>query len=203
MNDPGPSACLVVIDLINDIVAVEGAMAASAGAVHHRGIFAKTNEAVRVARARGWLVAWVRVGFSEDYREAPKHSPIFERAKKLEALRLGTWGTEWHPDVEIGIDDARFVKNGISAFSRSGLGEWLEGIGPTDLIVSGVSSMMAVEATIREAHDRGYACHVLEDACAAPQQLLHESAMRVCGMLGRVIQVSQLRDLSNSPESET
>ncbi len=203
MNDLGPCACLVVIDLINDIVGDAGAMAASSGAVRQRGIIARTNEAVRVARRRGWPVAWVRVGFSEDYREAPQNSPIFEHAKKSEALRLGTWGTEWHPDVEIGIDDARFVKKGISAFFRSGLGEWLEGIGPTHLIVSGVSSMMAVEATIRDAHDRGYACHVLEDACAAPQQLLHESAMRICGMLGRVIQVSQLRDFPNCPESET
>ncbi|MGZ5842219.1 MAG: cysteine hydrolase family protein, partial [Xanthobacteraceae bacterium] len=59
-------------------------------------------------------------------------------------------------DGEIIID-----KPGKGAFYSTNLGEILQRRGITDLIVTGVTTEVCVNTTVREANDRGYRCVVL------------------------------------------
>lgn len=190
MNEAKP--CLLVLDVIVDIVSPGGQMASCANHAVARDMVGKVNKALNFARQSGWPVAMVRVAFLADYSDAPKHSPIFARAQSLGALLLGTAGTDWLAALEVHASDHVFVKKGISAFADSGLDRFLRERNVDTLLVCGVSSLMAVEATVRAGHDLGYACGVIEDACAAPDETLHQRAMQVCSMLGKVFTAADL-----------
>ena len=52
--------------------------------------------------ARGVKVGRVRAEFSPEYRQRPPNSPVFPMARKNGLAKLGTWGTEIHPDQHNG-----------------------------------------------------------------------------------------------------
>jgi len=183
---------LLVIDLIHDLVAPEGVMAGCARHAAERGTIEAANVALRMAREREWPTFLVRVAFRPDYRDAPAHSPIFERARGLGALQEGSDGIQWVAGLEWTEDDAVLTKKGISAFCGTGLEGKLREAGCDTVLVCGVSSRMAVEATIRVAHDLGLATVMLEDACAAANEQEHQKAVQVCGLLGEVMRVPEL-----------
>ena len=62
-------------------------------------------------------------------------------------------------------------KPGVSGFYASALEQVLRGQGIRNLIVGGVTAEGGVQATLRDANDRGYECLLLADCCgtAAPQ----------------------------------
>jgi len=186
-------SALLVIDFIQDLVDPTGRMAGSARHAAERGAIANANNAMALARQRDWPVILVRVAFAADYADAPMRSPIFQRARQLGVLQEGSPGVAWAQELQVDPADRVLVKKGISAFCGSGLEANLRDAGCETVLVCGVSSTMAVEATTRAAHDLGFATVVLEDACAAADEAAHQAAMRVCGMLGRVATVAELR----------
>ncbi|MGE0501698.1 MAG: cysteine hydrolase [Rhizobiaceae bacterium] len=169
----------LVLDMQNDLVHADGPNGKSGLgiAVHQRQILARTRQAVDKARAAGTPVAFVRVGFSPDYRECPRHSAIFAPARENGLFKLGSWGTEIHP--ELGKSDADFdiVKHRVSAFYGTTLEPILAAKGVSTIVVSGVSTTAAVQSTVRDAHDRDYRCIVLEDCCAAATAEEHDASI--------------------------
>jgi nicotinamidase-related amidase len=69
----------LVLDMLNDLIHDDGASGKSPLNEHvrARGIIARTAEAIRKARARGITIVFVRVAFSDDYREVNPNSPVF------------------------------------------------------------------------------------------------------------------------------
>ena len=68
------------------------------------------------ARAAGVKIAYVRVGFSPDYRECPPNSPVFGGAKKNGLFKLGAWGTEIHPEIAPQPQDFMITKHRVSPY---------------------------------------------------------------------------------------
>lgn len=66
---------LLVIDFINDIAHPDGRIAASAAHVQEQDAILHANQALAHARARGWLVVLIKVGFDGGYLLQPKGSP--------------------------------------------------------------------------------------------------------------------------------
>ena len=66
---------LLVIDFINDIAHPDGRIAASAAQVIEQDAIAHANQALAHARAHGWLVVLIKVGFDEGYLLQPRGSP--------------------------------------------------------------------------------------------------------------------------------
>src|SRR5438309_1911423 len=64
------------------------------------------------------------------------------------------------------IDKTRF-----SAFYRTDLDELLRGYGAKHLIITGCSTSICVESTIRDAFFRDYHCVLLQDCAAEPMGL--------------------------------
>ena len=101
MNNNSKTKALVLIDFINEIIDPAGKLAgkgyARFEADHHT--LSNVSAALHAARATNTLIVYVRLGFSPTYVEQPGSSPLFGGARKVEALRLGGWGTEIHASI--------------------------------------------------------------------------------------------------------
>ena len=87
-------------------------------------------------------------------------------------------------------------KTSMGAFASTGLDHLLRSLEREHLFVTGVSTNMCVETTAREAADRGYAVTLVEDACAATHQDLHEGTLRnFSRFFGKVRSTDEVVDL--------
>lgn len=178
----------LVLDMQNDLVHVDGPNGKSplGEQVRARQVIDRTAQALAKARAAGAGVGFVRVGFSPEYPECPKDSPVFGGAPKAGLFKLGGWGTEIHPALEQRAGDVQVVKHRVSPFYSTTLEAQLRAGGYTRIVCSGVSTQAVVQATVRDAHDRDYAVVVLEDACCAHSEEEHRNSIgsiaRFCRM---------------------
>jgi nicotinamidase-related amidase len=176
------TAMLLVMDMLNDLVHEDGSGAKTyVPLMKERNVLARTRAVIDKARKAGTLIGYVRVGFSSDYRECPANSPIFSRAKSTGLFKLGTWGTEVHPDVAPQAGDFDIVKHRVSPFYGTSLEPILRAHDVKALYLAGVSTNGVVHSGAREAHDRDYACTVIEDCCAGATADEHDSALRCLG----------------------
>lgn len=179
---------LLVMDMLNDLVSADGFGANTYGVqIEERGVLERTNAAIASARAAGTLVGYVRVGFSHDYREAPKTSPVFSGARANGIFRLGTWGTEVHSLLEPKAGDFDIVKHRVSPFYATSLEAILRANRVDRLVLSGVSTNGVVHSGAREAHDRDYEVVILEDCCAGASADEHRHAIACMGRFGQTV----------------
>jgi nicotinamidase-related amidase len=179
----------LVLDMENDLVHADGPNGKSplGEQVRGRNVLAHTAQAMRKARAAGVAVGFVRVGFSPDYRECPQQSPVFSAARQNGLFKLGEWGTEIHPDLEVLPADLQIIKHRVSPFYSTTLEAQLRALGVGRIYCSGVSTQAVVQATVRDAHDRDYEVVLLEDCCCAHSEIEHKNSI---GSLGRFCQVA-------------
>ena len=182
------STLFLVMDMMNDLVAADGFNAQTYGVqVKERGVLENTAKAIAAARAAGSKVGFVRVGFSNDYREAPADSPIFSGARKNGIFQLGTWGTEVHSAFAPQEGDFDIVKHRVSPFYGTALEPILRANGIERIVMCGVSTNGVVHSGAREGHDRDYEVVVLEDCCAGVTPDEHMHALACMGRFGRIV----------------
>ena len=186
---------LLVIDFINDIVDVTGKTASCAAHVAERSVIQKANTAIDFARKHDWLVLPVKVGFSVNYPEQPKKSPIFGKADQFHALALNQWGTEFHRDLEIESTDCVIIKHRVSPFFGTTLDLILRNQCIERVVVCGVSSAWAIQAVVRDGHDRDYAMVIIEDACAAANETEHHTSMEQLSRIATRVTSDELTTL--------
>ena len=163
---------------MNDLVAANGFGNAGYGMqVQQRGTLASTAAAIARARVACVGIGYVRVGFSDDYRECPPASPIFSAARKNGVFKLGTWGTEVHSDLAPQPQDFDIVKHRVSPFYATSLDAILRANAIERIVMCGVSTNGVVHSGAREAHDRDYEVVILEDCCAGVSAAEHENAI--------------------------
>ncbi|GGF51394.1 isochorismatase [Azorhizobium oxalatiphilum] len=173
------STLFLVMDMLNDLVHPDGAGGKSyVPQMAARDVVGRTRAAIDKARAAGALIGYVRVGFAPDYKDCPASSPVFSKARENGLFKLGSWGTEVLEALAPEPEDFDFVKHRVSPFYGTALEPALRARGITRLILSGVSTNGVVHAGAREAHDRDYACIVLEDCCAGATAEEHDNALR-------------------------
>jgi len=81
----------------------------------------------------------------------------------------GTFGADIHKNVTPLVQEKVFIKHYPNSFRDTGLHEYLQSIGVTDLVICGMMTHMCVDATTRAATDAGYTCTVISDACATKE----------------------------------
>lgn len=183
---------LLVIDFINDIAHPDGRIATSAAHVLEQDAIAHANQALAHARANGWLVVLIKVGFDGGYLLQPKGSPMFGRAHQLGALSLADCGTDFHPELDVQPGDLVLTKPRVSPFYGTALEPVLRANHIDHLYLCGVSTSWAIQAAARDGHDRDYAITILEDACAAADATEHHTSLRMLGRIAEIIKVSRL-----------
>jgi nicotinamidase-related amidase len=186
------STAFIGLDYIMDIADKAGRIPSVAGEVERRGVIEAANRALQVAKDKSWLTILVKVGFAPGYVEQPKASPLFGAVNRLGAIELGAPGTAFHPELRAELADIVVEKPRVSAFYCTKLEAILRPNRISRLVVAGVSSTWAVQATVREAHDRDYEVLVLDDACAAVTQEEHEISMKTLGAIARIVTLEEV-----------
>jgi biuret amidohydrolase len=165
-------AALVIIDMQRDFLEPGGFGAALGNDVSRlKAAVGPCADVLAAARRSGVLVIHTREGHRPDLTDAPPHK--VERGDP--ALRIGAPGPMGRILVrgEAGHDiipelyplpsEPVIDKPGKGAFFATDLHAILQNRGITQLIVTGVTTEVCVNTTVREANDRGYDCLVPED----------------------------------------
>ncbi|MCL5407317.1 MAG: cysteine hydrolase [Patescibacteria group bacterium] len=190
-------SALVLVDFINEIVDEKGKLAGKgyAAFVKKHDILTKVQTAVERAHVNRVPVIFVNVSFRPDYSDWPEDSPLFGAAKKFGALQSGTWATELHSAINRGEDDYLVTKNRVSAFRNTALEAKLKELGVETLLIGGVATDLAVQSTVRDAHDRDFKVVILKDLCGAANDEDHESALKLLSKVATISNSSEVEEL--------
>jgi ureidoacrylate peracid hydrolase len=195
------STILLTNDLINEIVHPDGFFGSDfAPYLQEHDVLANINKAIRHARDEKILIAHAKIGFSESYIELPTRSPILGDIPQLGILKENTWSTEFHKDLDIGIRDKQIIKRGISAFYDTDLQSVLSRNEISHIVIVGIATDLAIEALVRDAHDRNYNVTVLADATATVLQETQDTAINIINRMGNVTTVAAWIDGNQSSE---
>ncbi|MGH7906991.1 MAG: cysteine hydrolase family protein [Candidatus Binataceae bacterium] len=177
-------AAVLVVDMQNDFAA-KGGMFERAG-IDVSGIRAAVIPTARVlvvARAVGIPVIYIKMGHQPDLSDlGPDYAPHAIRHRKQSVgekvkapggrdgriLVRDTWNTEIVPELTPEPRDIIVHKHRYSAFFETKLDSTLRTLGARYLIVTGCTTSICVESTIRDAMFRDYSCVLLEDCTAEP-----------------------------------
>lgn len=135
---------------------------------------------------------------TESYRELNKFSekiigePIFPYEQNPKASII--------PELNLQSNDVIIVKTTSGTFTSTDLDHQLRNLGIDTIIIVGVVTHFCVENTARFALDLGYKVFIIDDACAAWGQSLHEAALRVMELF--YISVLQTDDIINQLEKK-
>lgn len=203
---------LIVVDMQNDFGA-KGGMFDRAG-IDIKGIQAvvpAVRSAVASARTAGLPVVYLKMAFRPDLSDAGpptrpnlvKHAPlhvgeaiIAPNGKPSRILIRDTWNTEIIPELTPQRGDAVLYKTRFSGFYNTALHDLLQRRGIDNLIVTGCTTSVCVESTVRDAMFRDYRCIVLEDCTAEPiaeseRRTNHEASLLTMQILFAWISDSQ------------
>ena len=78
-------------------------------------------------------------------------------------LIAGEPGAEIVPELAPAPGEIVIDKPGKGAFYATNFADVLQGLGATHLLMTGVTTEVCVQTTMREANDRGYDCLMVED----------------------------------------
>jgi len=138
------------------------------------------------ARANQVPIIHVRLAVPPDYRGVTVNTPLIAQWVELGAWQEGSWGVEFIEDLAPIPGELVVSHTRNSAFHQTNLLELVRWHGATQLICCGVSTAYAVEGTVREATDYGFAVTVAADACSTATQEQHKAALRAMELIARV-----------------
>ena len=176
---------VLVIDMQNDFGS-KGGMFDRAGIDVSvvRSAIPPTVKALDAARAVGIPIVYLKMGYQGDLSDlGPTGSPNRERhlnvfsvgaqvaapdGRPSRVLIRDTWNTDVLDELKPHPGDPIIYKNRFSGFHGTQLDAVLSSRGVNWLIVTGVSTSICVESTIRDAMFRDYSCVLLADCTAEP-----------------------------------
>ncbi|MGG3454576.1 cysteine hydrolase family protein [Paenibacillus rhizolycopersici] len=105
----------------------------------------------------------------------------FDPEEAVAVCRRGTPGSEDYR-IAPGPGDYAVEKQRYSAFVGTRLELLLQQLDIHKLVVTGVTTECCVDSTIRDGFMKDYGIFVVEDACAAYDQNMHDMSIRILGM---------------------
>ncbi len=181
--DPATTA-LIVVDMQNDFGA-EGGMFHRAGIDISmiRAAIAPTARALHAARTGGIRVVYLKMAFRPDMSDAgPLDSPNYARHLRMDVgkevpapdgqrsriLIRDTWNTDIVQELTPNTGEVVLYKHRFSGFFETELDAMLKRSGVKCLVVTGCTTSICVESTIRDAMFRDYSCVLLADCAGEP-----------------------------------
>jgi ureidoacrylate peracid hydrolase len=142
-----------------------------------------TAKVLAAARQVGLKIVYLKMGFRPDLSDVgPPDSPNWVQHMRMgvgETVRApdgtesrilirDTWNTDIVPELAPQPSDAIIYKQRFSGFYQTDLDATLKRLGVKCLVVTGCTTSICVESTIRDAMFRDYSCVLLEDCAAEP-----------------------------------
>jgi len=181
--DPARTA-IIVVDMENDFAA-KGGMFDRAG-VDISGAqkaIAPTAKVLAAAREAGMKIIYLKMAYLPDLSDLGETDSVnrtrhlkFGVGQKIQApdgresrlLIRDTWDTDIVPELKPQPNDIAIYKKRFSGFYQTDLDATLKKFGIKYLIVTGVTTSICVESTVRDAMFRDYLCVMLSDCMNEP-----------------------------------
>jgi ureidoacrylate peracid hydrolase len=192
--DPSHTAVLVV-DIQNDFCSPEGYLGRKYGCdeAANEALAARNVSLTDTARDAGALIVWIQAIYDPIYLSAPMLMKARSRDNDVRCVD-GSWGAEFYK-VAPKEGDLVVRKHRYSAFSGTALDNLLRRNGIRTTVVTGVSTNICVESTLREAFNLGYYVVIPRDCVAGNNAALHEATLQnVEFLIGDVTDSSNLID---------
>jgi ureidoacrylate peracid hydrolase len=179
-----PKTAVIVVDMQNDFGS-KGGMFDRAGLDISmiQSTVRPTSRVLGSARQRGIAIVYLKMGFRPDLSdlgdlESPNRTRHlhFGVGQKLSApdgsegrmLIRDTWNTDIVSDLKPKNEDRIVYKNRFSGFFETELHDILKRLGIKYLIITGCTTSVCVESTVRDAMFRDYSCLLLADCMGEP-----------------------------------
>jgi ureidoacrylate peracid hydrolase len=149
-----------------------------------------TADVLAAARKAGIKIIYLKMGYLPDLSDMGDASSIMRiqnnmthigdtviapDGSKSRIMVRDSWGTEIVPELKPQADDISIYKTRFSGFYNTNLDSTLKKLGKKYLIVTGCTTGVCVESTVRDAMFRDYLSVVLEDCTAEPRDTKEES----------------------------
>ena len=166
------TCALVIIDMQRDFLEPGGFGEMLGNDVSQlRGAIAPNKRLLTAWRKKGWLVIHTREGHRPDLTDLPASKKVRGRSKTCigdsgpmgRILVRGEAGHDIIPELYPLKSEPVIDKPGKGAFFATDLHAILQHRGVKQLVVTGVTTEVCVNTTVREANDRGFECLVPED----------------------------------------
>jgi ureidoacrylate peracid hydrolase len=176
---------VIVVDMENDFGS-KGGMFDRAGINISmiQNVIKPTSNVLAAARKAGIRIIYLKMAYQPDLSDiGSKESPNRERhlhimhvgdtitapdGSKSRILIRNSWGTDIVPELKPQAGDIVLYKTRFSGFYKTQLDSVLKQLGKKYLIITGCTTSVCVESTVRDAMFRDYSPIVLEDCTAEP-----------------------------------
>jgi nicotinamidase-related amidase len=146
-------------------------------------------------RDRGWTVIHTREGHRPDLTDLfpakrDRGNPslrIGDEGPMGRLLVRGSAGHEIVPELAPLPGEVVLDKPGKGSFYATDLETILRALGITHLVVTGVTTEVCVQSTVREANDRGFESLILSDCTGSYFPEFHESALAMFKAQGAIV----------------
>jgi biuret amidohydrolase len=194
------STALLIVHMQRDFCAPHG-YAARAGMTVERMRRPIANIAALLAAARGagMMVVHARQGYRRDLSDcSPQKLAQSLRAGARvgstgpmgQVLVRGEYGQDSIDELAPAAGESVIDHPGYSAFHASDLDVQLRRSRIRNLLLTGVSTEVSVQSTLRQAIDHGYTCVTVRDACASAHPDLHQATLAMievqAGVFGEI-----------------
>src|SRR6266704_4955377 len=179
-----PKTAVIVVDMQNDFGS-KGGMFDRAGLDISmiQGVVGPTVKVLTSARQAGAKIVYLKMGFRPDLADLG----VSDSPNRVRHLRLGvgktvrapngtesrilirdTWNTDILSELKPRPDDIVLYKHRFSGFYQTDLDSILNNQGVKYLVVTGCTTSVCVESTVRDAMFRDYLCVLLADCMGEP-----------------------------------
>jgi ureidoacrylate peracid hydrolase len=125
-------------------------------------------------------VIFLQVEWRSDYTDGGIiFNEIMGGLAQAQALVSGTWDAQIVDELAPEPRDYVIKKNRFSGFCGTQLEPLLSSLRIEHLVISGVTTNICVESTVRDAAQRDYRCFVVKDAVGDVDKDMHNAALRV------------------------
>ena len=186
---------LLVIDMQNGFCHPGGSITAMGKDISMgRAAIAPCLRLVEAARAAGVPVIFTRIVYRADYADrGVMPYEIRPALKGLSSCVAGTWDAALIDEITPGPGEWVFDKNRPSAFHNCPMESTLRSLDVHTLVVSGVTTNICVESTVRDTAHRDYRTFVVADATGELERHRHEAALEsMAYFFTHVVQVDEV-----------
>ena len=160
---------LLVIDMQNDFCAEGGYVNRHwhIDMADSDALAGEIMQLVKAARQQGVMVIWVRAVYDNELISDAHLARVLQQAHSDTVCSEGSWGAEFFPGIEPASDETIITKHRYSAFHGTDLDGVLTQKNISTLIITGVSTHICVDSTLRAAFFEGYHVVIPRDCVSA------------------------------------